>query len=76
MDFIVQWIVFYLGIMFAMSVDNIFWISASPEYGTYKMMSLHGKMNYIFKYRVKTVLTNWRDLVTGAITSLLLAVIL
>ncbi len=76
MEFIVKWIVFYAGVMFAMSTDNIFWISASPEYPEFKKYSLKEKLNYVVNYRIKTVLTNWRDIVPAIITSFILGVFL
>lgn len=76
MDFILKWVTFYLAVMFAMSTDNIFWISASPEYKDYKKKSFKEKLKYIFNYRIKTVLTNWRDIAPAIMTSFLMAVIL
>ncbi|MCP6727478.1 MAG: hypothetical protein KJI69_05720 [Patescibacteria group bacterium] len=93
MSFIIEWLIFYVAIMFTMSVDNIFWISASPEYPQFKkagwfkcnknfIMMNQGnhhrydtKIEYIFIYRVKTVLTHWRDIVPAIITSFILVVI-
>lgn len=74
--FMLNWLVCYLLIMFAMCTDNIFWISASPEYPVFKKYSLKLKLKYIINYRIKTVLTSWRDIIPGIITSLILTIIL
>ena len=62
--------------MFAMSVDNMFWISASPEYKDFLKKSLRDKLVYIFNFRIKTVLTHWRDIIPAIITSFILTIIL
>lgn len=69
--------------MFAMCIDNIFWISASPEYPLFKEnkpITIDGKtystrIEYIFKYRIWSVLTHWRDIIPAIFTSLILAVL-
>lgn len=76
MDFIINWFVNYWLIMFAMCVDNIFWISASPEYKDFKKWSLKDKLKYIITYRIKTVLTHWRDIIPAIITSFILTCII
>ena len=76
MKFIIDWLIFYFAIMFAMCVDNIFWISASPEYKDFKKWSSWKKINYIFTYRIKTVITHWRDIIPAVITSFVLALML
>lgn len=73
---IVYWIIYFAGVMFAMCVDNIFWISASPEYPKVKKYSVQELLNYIWNDRVKVVLTNWRDIVPAIITSFILAVVI
>lgn len=87
MTFIFEWLAFYFAIMFAMSVDNIFWIPNSPEYGAFKEMGwfkrnptylvigdniYYTKLGYIWRYRIKTVLTHPRDIIPGIITSAIL----
>ena len=64
--------------MFAMSVDNIFWISSSPpkEYNKFKQSNLKEKIKYIFLFRIKTVLTDFRDIIPALITSFILTLIL
>ena len=63
-------------ILIAMIIDNIYWISASPEWSTvYTVTNAIGTwtgivynyttgqlLNYVFGYRVLGVLSNWRDL--------------
>jgi hypothetical protein len=55
------------AILSAMTIDNIFWISASPEYKDYKKYSLLEKTKYIIFKRVIPVWTNWRDLTPALI---------
>ena len=79
--------------MFAMSVDNIFWIPTSPEYKRYKELPFfrrtfgqrfvivenkiyRTKFQYIVKYRIWSVLTHWRDITPGIITSFILTLII
>lgn len=83
---IIEYLRNYLLIMFAMSVDNIFWIPTSPEYKKYKELPFFRKtfggrfiivedkiyttkLQYILKYRVKSVLTHWRDIVPAILTA-------
>lgn len=75
MIFIFKWILSYCLVMFAMSVDNIFWIGASPEYEDFKKYDFKKKLSYIFNYRIKTVLTHWRDITPAIMTSLILSLI-
>lgn len=76
MDFIIKWVVFYVGVMFAMSIDNVFWIPTAPEYPQFKKMPLKNKINYILKDRILVVLKHPRDIIPAIITSFLLAVVL
>lgn len=90
--FLLTWILFYLYAMFLMTNDNIFWISSSPEYELFKKMptfrkkegyyleiggkKYFTKMQYIFKYRVLSVLKDWRDITPAIYGSLIGALIL
>ena len=76
MDFILRWFTFYLAVMFAMCIDNIFWISASPEYRQFKFWKFKTKFKYVIVNRVWSVLKHPRDVLPAVITSFLLAVIL
>jgi len=75
--------------MFAMCIDNLFWISSSPEYRTFKKLlwfrkssvkiMINGKIyntkiHYIINYRIKSVITCWRDILPAVIVSLILAI--
>ena len=42
-EFLSIWFVTYCMILFCMSLDNICWISASPEYGIFKDLSFFKK---------------------------------
>ena len=54
MNFIIEWLIFYVAIMFAMSLDNIFWIPADKQWFLHKKLQPHfyilvvGKKEYIF----------------------------
>jgi hypothetical protein len=76
MMFIFEWILFYIFIILTMCIDNIFWISASPEYSQYKKYSFYNKIKYIVNFRIKSVLTNWRDIIPAVITSFILALLI
>ncbi len=75
MIFPIMWLICFICIMIAMTIDNFFWISASPEYPRYKKYSLKQKLNYIWFKRVIPVWTAWRDLVPAVITSFLLTLV-
>lgn len=64
LEIIAKWLAGYSLVMLVMCIDNIFWISASPskEYEDFKKMNFYKKMRYIWNFRIKTVLTNWRDI--------------
>jgi hypothetical protein len=72
---IIEWIAKSALILSAMCIDNLFWISASPEYPQFKKgevikvgeKTYYGRYDYIIRYRIFTVLTHWRDLVPAII---------
>jgi hypothetical protein len=76
MEFILKWVIFYVLFVAMMCSDNLFWISKSPEYVDYKHYTFKKKVNYIFKYRIFTVITNWRDFTPALIFATLGALIL
>lgn len=90
MSFIGQWLLCYVGVMFAMSVDNIFWIPDSPEWKNIKknfhVITFKGReygfpkntegRKYVWNNRVLEVLKHPRDIIPAIITSFLLAVFL
>lgn len=61
----------YVVTMVVMCIDNIAWISDSPEYKDFKKMNLFRKAQYIWGYRIKTVLTNPRDMIAGVAGALI-----
>ena len=63
------------AILAAMTIDNIFWISASPEYKDYKKYNFKEKMKYILFKRIIPVWTNWRDIVPACIIGVAVGVI-
>lgn len=82
---VLNWIINYGLVMFAMCLDNIFWISSSPEYDKIKNgnypIKMEGKeyknlFDYVFRYRILSVLTDWRDIIPAIISSLLLSITL
>lgn len=84
MIFIIEWLIFYVAIIFAMSIDNIFWIPTSPEYKQIKKgnypVKVEGKnyyslKDYVLRYRIWSVIKHWRDIIPAIITSFILAVI-
>ena len=42
-NFYLQWAIDYCLVMFAMCTDNLFWISTSPEYESFKLVPWFGK---------------------------------
>lgn len=90
MIFLIKWAISYVGVMFAMSVDNIFWIPDSPEWRSikknFKIYNFMGReygipinkegLSYTWNKRVLEVLKHPRDIIPAVMTSLLLAVIL
>ena len=63
----------YALVMFAMCFDNLFWISRSPEFEAFLSWSIREKAKYIYRNRILTVMTCWRDIVPALTTGLLLA---
>lgn len=88
--FILEYIICYCLVMFAMCIDNICWISSSGEYNLFRKLGLiksngnkvtmdnkvyTSKFDYVLNYRVKSVLTDFRDIVPALVTALLMAII-
>jgi len=75
-------------LLIALSINNMFWLSASPEWDT--TFTVHNSighwtgpvedynqaelMNYLLSYRVYTVWTNWRDIGSALIVGFLVMV--
>lgn len=73
-----------------MCLDNLCWISASPEYESFKKLPLFfwnknsltiykntykSKISYIIKYRIWTVIKHPRDIIPAIISSMILTII-
>lgn len=69
MNIFINWIIYYCAVMFAMSIDNIFWIPTAPEYPEFQAMSVKDKLNYIIKERIWAVLKHPRDIISAVLTS-------
>ncbi|MCH7534136.1 MAG: hypothetical protein IH948_00020 [Bacteroidetes bacterium] len=39
--FLIEWLFFYVGIVFAMSIDNYFWIPSDKEWFLHKRLQPH-----------------------------------
>lgn len=85
MDYLIKLPILYAAIMLAMSLDNIFWIPTSPEYQKFKNnqfplvvegKSYNSKLDYIFRYRILSVLKHPRDIIPAIVSSLILGVFL
>ena len=86
---IIEWIINYALVMFAMSLDNIFWIPASPEWRylkkEFKVIVLFGHefgfpktkkaLSYCWHKRVLEVLKHPRDILPAIVTSLVMTLI-
>jgi hypothetical protein len=87
MIFLVKWFIFYIGVMIAMCLDNVTWIPTSPEYEDYKKLPWSKKnelyviaegkayttrLDYIFRYRILSVIKHPRDIFPGIVSSLFL----
>ena len=82
---ITEWIGKSALVLLAMTIDNYFWITDSPEWNSIKKnfkeiagipipINKEGLKYIIFK-RVIPVITSWRDLIPAAITGGLLSLI-
>lgn len=83
---ILNFVLFYLSIMCAMCLDNIFWIPTSPEYKDIKknFTLLFGLLaipknkeglNYCWKNRILEVIKHPRDIIPAIISSIILSII-
>ena len=76
MNFFINWLVCYVGILIAMSTDNFWWVSSSPEFHKVRKYSWKNYFNYLWKDRFIPVMTDYRDLIPAIYTSFGLALIL
>ncbi len=67
--FLRLWFTFYVCIILAMCVDNIFWIPSSPEFKEFLDWTLLEKLRYIIGYRVFLVIIHPLDIIPAIITS-------
>ena len=84
MIFILEWFIFYLAIVFSLCLDNIFWIPTSSEYEQFKSNKFplkientlyNSKIDYVFRYRILSLIKSWRDITPALISSLILSLI-
>ena len=74
--FIINWLICYIGILIAMSTDNFWWVSSSPEFYKVKKYNWKNYFKYLWKDRFVPVMTDYRDLIPTVYTSFGLALIL
>jgi len=75
MNFLFAWALDYALVMFAMCVDNLCWMPSSPEWNDEKAKGWRSLFIYALMYRIKTVLTDWRDIVPAIVTSFVMTVV-
>lgn len=75
MNMILGFVASYVFITFALCLDNIFWISASPEYSQFKTWSNKKRFRYILVDRVWAVIKNPRDIFPALISSFIFAIV-
>ena len=63
------WLTFYLFVMFAMCINNLFWIPSSPEFKEFLGWNLIKKLRYMIGYRVFLVIIHPFDIIPAIITS-------
>ena len=75
------WIIAAILLLVALSIDNLFWVNASPEWltrsivhrgdnywiGPIQQYKFDAMFDYLISYRVISVWTNWRDLLAAII---------
>ncbi|KKL96641.1 hypothetical protein LCGC14_1842390 [marine sediment metagenome] len=81
MGFIFEWFLIGIVVLIVMSINNLLWINKGGEWyskavvsnrfwtwkGPIRNYSFPGKIKYFFGYRVLTVWTNWRDILSAII---------
>jgi len=73
---IINWMICYIAVLIAMSTDNFWWISSSPEFSKVKKYDWKKYFGYLWKDRFIPVMTDYRDLIPAVYTSFGLALIL
>lgn len=75
-NFILTWIGLYWLIIISMSIDNLCWISSSPEFEEVKKKSMKDYLIYCFRDRIYAVIKDYRDIIPAILTSFCLTFIL
>lgn len=84
MRFLLEWVIKFLIAWLGFVINNLFWINKGGEWygdaevknrfsswkGPVRDYTFTKKLRYVFGYRVLTVLTNWRDIVSAVIVGL------
>lgn len=76
LNFLLTWFGLYWLVITAMFIDNLCWISSSPEFSKVKNYSLKDYLKYCFKDRIWAVIKDYRDIFPAIVTSLALTVCL
>ncbi len=76
LEFLLTWFGLYWLVITAMFIDNLCWISSSPEFSKVKNYSLKDYLKYCFKDRIWAVIKDYRDILPAIFTSLALTVCL
>lgn len=83
MEWYIEFPVKVLAAWVGFAINNIFWITGSPEWnsgwkvsrwqGPVKEYSFKEKIDYIFNYRIKTVFSNIRDFSSALVVGIFLS---
>jgi len=76
LNFLLTWFGLYWLVITAMFIDNLCWISSSPEFDKVKKYSIKDYLKYCFKDRIWAVIKDYRDILPAIITSLALTICL
>lgn len=76
LDFLIFWFGMYCLIITAMFIDNLFWMSSSPEWNKVKKYSQKDYLIYCFRDRIWAVIKDKRDIIPAILTSLVLTITL
>lgn len=89
MVFIIEWVLKAALILTVLTIDNLLWINKSGEWwskakvknwvgeweGPVKDYDFYGKLEYFISYRILTVWSNWRDILSAIIGGFILAIV-
>ena len=76
LEFVLKWKIYYVFVMMAMSIDNIFWIPTSPEFKDFKKWKIAKKLRYVIGFRIFSVITHPLDIIPALMTSYMMALLL